>query len=214
MLSGGRVYRFVGFAQDGKILAFEVDQYQQIEHLVDLKTGKRLFFNANQDLGVRTAAVSPDGRMCVWGTNKHDDNRMMHWELEKQKMVSEHKVKRGSINRLVFSRAGDFFVSLSGDGIKKWDTGTGAELRHFSGPAQQTQCMALSPNGKLLATGGMDGTVFLWDVPTGNFREQLLKEKGFIQSVCFSPDSKTLVVSRDSNGSASSEAVIWRIPAD
>ncbi|MBI2805481.1 MAG: hypothetical protein HYX68_10935 [Planctomycetes bacterium] len=213
--TGGRVYRFVGFAKDGKILAFEVDQYQQIVHLVDLKTGKRLFFNANQGLGVRTAAVSPDGRMCVWGGTKIDDYRMRHWDLVKQKMVNEHKVTRGSVNKLAFSRAGDFFISLSGDGIKMWDTATGAELRHFSGPEQRVECMALSPDGKLLLTGGLDGTVFLWDVPTGKFRAQLQKEKGFIRSVCFSPDGTILVAGRENahdRGQAGSEATVWRIP--
>lgn len=104
---------------------------------------------------------------------------------------------------------------MSAGGIKMWDTATGAELRRLIGPEQYVGCLALSQDGKLLATGGPDGTVFLWDVRSGKFREQLLKDKGWIRSVCFSPDGRTLVAGRqnpnpDGQGSPD-HAIVWSI---
>lgn len=207
----GCVYRFAGFPKNGKPLAFEVHWLKRTERLVDLKSGKPIVRIDVHDPGVDAAAVSPDGKRCVWGGTKHDDCRLRIMDLVELKFVSEQKLMRGNVKGLLFSRAGDFFVSLSDDGIKTWDTATGMELRHFSGPEQHTLCMALSPDGKLLATGGVHGTVFLWDVPTGKFREQLLKVEGTIRSVRYSPDGTFLIAGKENGAGLHSEAIVWRL---
>ena len=49
--------------------------------------------------------------------------------------------------------------------------------------------MAFSPDGKTLASGGVDDSIKLWDVATGKNTATL---KGHAFSVAFSPDGKTL----------------------
>jgi RNA polymerase sigma factor (sigma-70 family) len=54
-------------------------------------------------------------------------------------------------------------------------------------------CLAFSPNGKLLATGGRDRTVKLWDTSTGKVTATLEGHAGSVWGLAFSPDGKVLV---------------------
>lgn len=91
--AGGSVYRLVGFTRDGKILAFENQRQQQIDRLVDLRTGAQLFSVGLHDRHVLAAAVSPDGKRCVWASSASGDARMNIWDLVHQKEISPPKSK-------------------------------------------------------------------------------------------------------------------------
>jgi WD40 repeat protein len=60
---------------------------------------------------------------------------------------------------------------------------------------------AFRPDGKVVATSAADGTVRLWEVPTGRSLLPPLFHDGWVRSVAFSPDGKTLVTGCD-DGSA------------
>ncbi|MCI0464171.1 MAG: WD40 repeat domain-containing protein [Gemmataceae bacterium] len=53
--------------------------------------------------------------------------------------------------------------------------------------------LALSPDGKILASAGSQGTVCLWEFPSGNELRTLSGHEGAVYALAFAPDGKTLV---------------------
>jgi WD40 repeat protein len=54
-------------------------------------------------------------------------------------------------------------------------------------------CVQFSPDGKVLASAGADGTIQLWDVAAGNHIAAIHDEPNEINHVSFAPDGKTLL---------------------
>src|SRR5262249_52333547 len=65
--------------------------------------------------------------------------------------------------------------------------------------------VAFSPDGKLLASGGWDDTVRLWDVATGNQLRKIDAHKAMVGRVIFSPDGKVLA----SRGALDNSVKLW-----
>ncbi len=71
-----------------------------------------------------------------------------------------------------------------------------SRLRH----AQMVRCVAFSPNGRIIASGGLDGVIRLWDPETGKDRGTLTGTVHQItEAMAFSPDG-TLLVSTSEPG--------------
>jgi WD40 repeat protein len=61
-------------------------------------------------------------------------------------------------------------------------------LRHES----QVCCVAFSPDGKLLASGGLDRVIRFWDPATGKELRRLEGHTESVKGIAFSPDGRTL----------------------
>ncbi|MTJ22539.1 serine/threonine protein kinase [Dolichospermum sp. UHCC 0352] len=66
--------------------------------------------------------------------------------------------------------------------------------------------IALSPNGKILASGSMNGSIQLWNIATGSKIRTLQGHSDRIESVAFSPDGKTLA-----SGSNDETIKLWNV---
>lgn len=89
--------------------------------------------------------------------------------------------------------------------VHRWDLSTGEQLSPLdSSPQKSIGCMVFSPDGRSLATGGQDGTIWLWELHTGRRRHVMRGHKGLVLSLTFSRDGRRLA-----SGSKDTTVLVW-----
>ncbi|MHC4642280.1 MAG: WD40 domain-containing protein [Planctomycetota bacterium] len=127
-----------------------------------------------------------------------------NWEWHRLNWLADRSIRtfrvyKGGVRSVAFSPDGKHIFScgfgntLKDHIIKVCNANTGEELVTLSGERHEIVCVAFSPDGKSIASGGRDGSIKLWDATTG---EELMTFRGHLWrviSVAFSPDSKRIV---------------------
>jgi WD40 repeat protein len=153
-------------------------------------------------------AFRPDGKRLVLGGA---DGSVAIWDVEAGRELRRYAIHDTRIAGLAFSADGRTVASaaitapdqpwpLKRGEVKLWDADTGAVVRTLgTDDGQGFHSVAFNPKSSLLATGGEDAMVRLWDTSTGKQVGELPGHKTAVYCVAFSPDGKVLV-SAASNG--------------
>src|SRR5262245_35657531 len=83
--------------------------------------------------------------------------------------------------------------------------GRGQQVRKLA--AEWTQCLAFSPDGKVLASGDRTSAVHLWDVGTGQRLNTLVGHTAPVHALAFAPDGRL------ASGGADGLVRLWAAPA-
>ncbi|MEG4395761.1 serine/threonine-protein kinase [Microcoleus sp. BROC3] len=105
----------------------------------------------------------------------------------------------GSVNAIALSPDGQTLVSASSGTIRIWNVKTGGLVRTLKSVHSQksVKTVAVSPDGSILASGGDDNNVILWDLKTGRRVRTIPAHKAGVNAIAFSRDGKTLASGSD-----------------
>jgi WD40 repeat protein len=186
----------LAFSPDGKLLA--TGSQDLSVRLWDLGSFEEVHVLRGHAATIGTMAFTPDGKELVTGSG---DRSIKVWHLDDRRYFSWLR-RQANLARRLFSGAP---VRLPPSNF---------EHRTFYGHVSPNRCLAFSPDGRLVATGGNgDGYVFVWDLATNKVKAALSVTTGQRRAsvLKFTPDSKGLMGLIPPSGSAPAEARLWDI---
>ncbi len=144
---------------------------------------ERIVGTFQADAPLYHVAFSPDGtQLAVTG----GDNQIRLWQMEfayrsgnqiypEPRLLSGHQGLPGSFRALVwdaaYSPVENLLVSAGGDAtIRLWDPQSAEMLGAYPAHPGGATCLAFNPDGRLLASGGLDGSVIIWSVKKGSLK--------------------------------------------
>ncbi len=197
-----------GDNSDGTVRLWDVDTRKQIGTTINTNAG-----------GVDGLAFSPDGQTLA---TSDADGTIRLWDVATDPRILRNPHGTALVARAVFERDGTVLVTADADGvIRVWDTTTGNQTS--ADPAIDTDLasedpdmaiinqLVLSPDGKTMAFA-YNGTVQLWAAGARGQRDTLIGSHTFahyIDSIAFSPDSKTLAIGDDHG-----HIWLWNVASD
>lgn len=129
------------------------------------------------------------------------DRSIICWDLRKERRVSSHMQRLGAISAVALSHDQSVVITAGqSKNVTLWDLREPQPVHIIAGAHGGAEVTALAPlhNSDLLASGGSDGVVRLWDVRTCRSLAECTAHSSKVTGLAVAADDKQLVsVGRD-----------------
>jgi WD40 repeat protein len=152
--------------------------------------------------------VSADGTQAL---SASQDGDVILWDLQTGQILRRYNNLNNGLRILTieFSPDGRSAIASSNSYLFRFDLLTGAIVQSYRGHSESIVGLAISPDGKLLASSDFRRAVFVRDLETGEILHSFFGHRSAIWGVAFSSDSQ-LVASASDDG----DIVIWDLAQD
>jgi WD40 repeat protein len=173
--------------------------------------------------GVYLATGSSDHTICIWKRQASGDWGCVLTLTQPDQILRDHS---SMVLSVAFAPKGQMLASSSNDQLRLWDTsanaagdvrseinnpqpshhrGLSSSVLTGAGHTTSVSCLAISPDGEMIASASSDGVICLWDGVKG-YRLCTMSEghKEVVKALVFSQDGARLV-----SGSSDNSAIVW-----
>ena len=175
-------------------------------------------FDVGTGISLHTKSVfTPNGESVAIQTNEGIEI----WDVENKKQVNtfnDNNVKNSRVSIYALAPDGKTLVVGTDRDVKLWDTQTGKHITLKTSTnwgnkildtvglhRNRIYTLAFSPDGKSIAAGGRDNTVYLWKIPEIR-PNTILKHDHVVSKLAFSLDGKLLA-----SGDTSGKIYLWEL---
>ena len=136
--------------------------------------------------------ISPNGELVAAGGL---GGEVVLWRLSDGQLLARMEGHTQEVQTVAFSHDGRKLVSAGDLTARIWDVETGKEEQVLRGHQWGVSCAVFHPDGKTVATGGLDRVIKTWDVASGQtiLSMEPLEEGFSVYCLAYRPDGKTIV---------------------
>ncbi len=167
----------VAFSPDGKRLASA--SRDKTCKVFDVEKKESLVTFPGHAQPVYTVSFTPDGKGVATGG---EDNRIRIWNPDNDgRQIREIGGFGGTVFRLRYTPDGQAIVACSGDKLVHVMKPSGTPIRKLQGHQDWVYAMAISRDGKTIASGSWDGDVRIWNFGDGKLIRNFFAAPGYKQ---------------------------------